>query len=419
MKIFKKKSTWYFLILSLILILGISAGGYLNVWLVDRDAIFTFNQQSSYWPTSDWKRSSPEKQGMDSAVLSKIFDEIKKKPPLRQLTHKLISTITKEPERDAFLIKSLLVIRNGFIVVEAYSDYDKSELHPIYSSTKSLVSAITGIALDTLPQVSLEQPVLEFFPKLKIMNNSVEKNVLTISNLLTMSCGFDWPEWETGYMNPQNPVYQMLSSENWISFILDKPVIQQPGTTFNYNSGCTQLLTAIIHKTTDTGIADFTQNHLFNPLGISDYIWDLDKQGIPNGSFGLNMNVSDMAKFGYLYLKGGFWDGRQIIPKNWVEESTKKHIDIPGSTGWFIDFYGYKWYIHSWGFHSLGYGGQYIFVLPDLDIVVVIVSLLAVYETLDPISFIENYIIPAAISDQPLPDNAKALANLKEKIKAL
>ena len=118
-----------------------------------------------------------------------------------------------------------------------------------------------------------------------------------------------------------------------------------------------------------------------------------------------------------LYLKGGFWDGQQIIPQKWVEESTKKHVSIPGLVGWAIDHYGYQWFIHSFGFHSLGARGQYIFVIPNLEIVVVLTSTLAVHETFDPINLVKKIILPSAKATNPIPDNQKAMAILKNRIK--
>jgi len=125
--------------------------------------------------------------------------------------------------------------------------------------------------------------------------------------------------------------------------------------------------------------------------------------------------VRDMAKFGYLFLKGGHWDNQQIISKHWVEESTKRHIDITGFIGFFLGDYGYQWYIHSFGFHSFGYKGQYIFVIPELEIVAVFISYLQPYQMFDPISLVEDYIIPAAKSNRALADNPEALALLREK----
>ena len=337
-----------------------------------------------------------------------------------------------KPTPDRLDIGSLLIIRNGYIVTEAYSSSsfsssyrirnDESQ-HPIYSSTKSFISAIFGIAEDQGKITSLDLPVLDFFPDETPQNVDKRKRALKLRHLLTMTCGFDWPELKTGYVNFENPVYQMISTSNWNKFVLDKPMIQDPGNTFNYNSGCTQLLTSIIQKQIGGDLLGFANKHLFQPLGITNYTWrlarssiDPDSKAIVNGSHGLEMRARDMAKFGFLYLKGGIWDGQKIVSRNWVEESTRRHKDITGMLGTVINDYGYLWYIHSFGFHSMGYKGQYIFVIPNLEIVAVFLSDLSATQFLEPISLVKDYIIPAVKNSHPIPENPSALVDLKKQI---
>jgi len=356
---------------------------------------FTFNPQSEYWPTKGWKTSTPEKQGMSSKILVEIFEEI---------------------ENRNVDITSLLVVRNGYIVVEANRYYAET-IHPIYSSTKSVVSAVFGIALSKGHIKNIDQTLPNYFPELSHKNGEEKKASITLKNLLTMSCGFEWPEVQMGYSNPENPAIQMLKSSNTIQYILNKPVKQQPGQNFNYNSGCSHLLLAVL-KRTGLNVADFAQENLFTPLGIpkSQYIWSQDPNGIPNGGYGLNMRSRDMAKFGYLYLKGGNWEGKQIIPKTWIEESTKKQIIMTWG-GFVADHYGYKWYIHSFGFHSLGARGQYIFVIPKQELVVVFTSNLPRFQIVIPIDLVKSYVIPAVIASRPLLENEEAIATLKSKSK--
>jgi CubicO group peptidase (beta-lactamase class C family) len=356
---------------------------------------FTFNPQSEYWPTKGWKTSTPEKQGISSKILVEIFEEI---------------------ENRNVDITSLLVVRNGYIVVEA-NRYHAETIHPIYSSTKSFVSAVFGIALSKGYVKSTDQTISDFFPELLQQNGNLTKASITLKHLLTMSCGFEWPEVQMGYSNPENPAIQMLKSSNTVQYILNKPVKQQPGQNFNYNSGCSHLLLAVL-KRTGLNVADFAQENLFTPLGISksQYIWSQDPNGIPNGGYGLNMRSRDMAKFGYLYLKGGNWKGKQLIPESWVKESTKKHIKIAWG-GYIADYYGYKWYIQTFGFHSLGSMGQYIFVIPKQEIVVVFTSNLPRFQMAIPIGLVESYVIPAVKSSRPLPENEEAIATLKYKSK--
>ncbi len=423
MKSLRKRSWLFYLGLSLLILLAVIFVSRKVINSVEKSRVFTFNSESSYWPTKSWQVSTPEEQGMDSAVLSGLFDAIKKPTPTRQIRDKIAEKVFNISTFDFLDIDAVLIVRNGFIVTEAYSnDSGIGQLHRIYSSTKSFTSALFGIAMDKGYISDLDRPVLQFFPDLSPKYMDSRKRSLTIRHLLTMTCGFDWPEWETDYSNSENIVYQLYHSDNWAKFILDKPMAEEPGTTFNYNSGCSQLLATIIHKQTGGDALDFAKKTLFDPLGIIDYEWEIadvseepNKKDVFNGTGGLNMKVRDMAKFGYLFLKGGYWENQQIISKHWVEESTKRRIEISGLAGLYLNNYGYQWYIHSFGFHSLGYKGQYIFVIPELEIVAVFISDLQPYQTFDPVGWVEKYIIGAVKSNQVLPDNSEALALLKEK----
>lgn len=365
----------------------------------DHASRFVFHSQSDYWPTGGWKTSTPEKQGMSSEVLSDLFREI------------------EDINKDTVEIYSMLIVRNGYVVAEA-NIADVDAFYQMYSTTKSFTSAMFGIALGKGHIRSIDQRVLDFFPELSRKNNDPRKASIILKHLLTMSCGLEWPEFETSYSNPENPLMQMFRSENWAEYALSRPVAQQPGLAFNYNSGCSHLLLAVLHQTR-LNVTDFAQKNLFTPLGISAdrYAWYQDRNGIPDGCSSLRMCPRDMAKFGYLYLKGGCWDGGRILPETWVEESAREHMKIPSWPFKNIHTYGYQWYIQPFGFHSLGYHGQYIFVVPDHELVVVFTSNLPRRETSIPIDLLKTYIIPAVKDSKPLPENEKALAALRSKIK--
>lgn len=353
---------------------------------------FTFNPEAEYWPTTGWRFSSPEQQGMSSEELSGVFDEIKTKH---------------------LSFKSLVIVRNGYIVAEAHR-YFPELLHGIYSSTKSVSSALMGIAIDKGHVKGVRQTLLEFFPELSKKNDNGKTGSITVKQLLNMSCGFDWPELEKGYLDFSNPAIEMMKGDT-ASYILDKPVIQEPGQHYNYNSGCSHLLLLILDRA-GLEIATFARDQLFAPLGITSYIWNRDGNGLPNGGYGLDMRARDMAKFGYLFLKGGNWDGRQVISTAWVEESSKKQIRM-NWRGFVADDYGYQWYVHPFGFHSLGYKGQYIFVIPDKELVVVFTSDLPRNQLDAPIHLVKSVIIPAVKSDRALPEDAKNLRILRNKSK--
>lgn len=423
MKKLRKRSLLLYIVLSLLILLSILLVSRLVIDSVEKNKVFSFNSESSYWPTNGWQVSSPEEQGMDSTILANLFNALKKPTLKRQIRDNIAEKVFNIPTFDFLDIDSVFIVRNGFIVSEAYSsDNGKDKLNLILSNTKSFISALFGIAMDKGYLSDIDQPVLDFFPDLKMKNMDSRKQSLTIRHLLTMTCGFDWPETETDYSNFENPYNQMIYSENWVEFVLNKPMANEPGTAFNYNSGCSQLLATIIHNKTGKNSFNFAKKTLFNPLGITDYEWGLadipddpNKEGVLNGASDLQMRVRDMAKFGYLFLKGGHWDNQQIISKHWVEESTKRHVAFKGFISLLLDDYGYQWFIHSFGFHSFGGRGNCIFVIPELEIVAVFISDLQPYQMFDPITLVEDYIIPAVKSNRSLADNPEALALLREK----
>jgi CubicO group peptidase (beta-lactamase class C family) len=398
MNAYLKKTVSQFLPILLVILISIVGLDYSVLHSVEERQAFTFNSNSSYWPTKEWKTSTPEEQGMDSALLADMFDEI------------------NEVAFD-HLIHSILIIRNGYIVVEAYyPGHDRDTLFKIHSSTKSVTSALFGIALSKGYISSLDQSVVDYFPELKIKDIGLKKQI-TLKHLLTMSSGLEWPELATIYTNPENPVMIMLGNEDSAKYVLDRPISKQPGSEFNYNSGCSQLLAAIIHKKTGNSL-EFAKKYLFSPLGISNYDWSTDSDGVINGFGGLQMRTRDMAKFGYLYLKGGHWEGQQVIPSAWVKESTSGHIKkyghLPRRN---IPYYGYQWYIHSLYFHSFGNQGQYIFVIPKHEMVVVFTSGLTPRQYSFIPHLIEHYIISSAKETKPIPKNSKAAELLNSKIK--
>lgn len=218
-----------------------------QVQAVDQKS-FVFNHQSEYWPTHSWRQTSPERQGMSSEKLLEMFKSIKQKPFSTRLRHKVSAIYLKEPERKSLIINGVLIARNGYIVAEATSSHHFEARRPIYSSTKSVLSALFGIALHQGYFQHLDQRMIDFFQDTLPENPDPLLSKISLKHLLTMTCGFQWQEWEIPYLSPENPVHQMLLSGNWIEFVFDQPISQQPGTAYNYNSGCSQLLATIIHK---------------------------------------------------------------------------------------------------------------------------------------------------------------------------
>lgn len=294
-----------------------------------------------------WKIATPEEQGLNSDTISDICEYI---------------------ERNG-RIDSFLIVKNGYLVVEEYyNGYDKDSYHNTYSCTKSFTSALIGIAIDNKHIKSVDEKVLDFFPEYEFRYVDERKKEITIEHLLTMTSGLKFGELSIPYSDMDNPFYHMIESEDWVKFVLDKPVIREPGTTFDYSTGSSHVLSAILQKATGMDTLSYAVKYLFTPLGIEedDLFWETDPQGIYFGGSWLHMKPRDMAKFGMLYLNNGTWNGNQIISKEWVIQSTKSLVYVED----YAD-YGYQWWVESSMYFAEGYNGQFIYVLKDFDMVVV------------------------------------------------
>lgn len=342
-----------------------------------------------YWPTKGWRSASPESQGMDSNLLQNMLDKIWK---------------------EDLDIDSVLVVRNGYVVLDAYNYAgDSDRKHNIYSCTKSVMSALIGIAIDKGYIKDLNQPVLDFFPKHVAKNLGADKKAMTLENILTMTTGLQCRD---SYLYNWGGLQQLRWSEDWVQFMIDLPMVEVPGTHFEYCNGASFLLSAILQEQTGMSALKFAKKHLFGPLGISDVTWPSNPQGITIGYGELSMGPQDMAKIGHLYLNDGFWDGRQIISSQWVKASTRKHIAatlLPG--------YGYQWWIVRPGVYTaVGYYGQFIMVVPEKNMVAVFTSRLGREDFYTPLGLLASYIIPATKSPTPLPENPDGEKALKSSI---
>lgn len=313
----------------------------------------------------------------------------------------LLNQVMEHIDERGFAIDSVLVVRHGYIVLEEYPSpaYNQDMLHELYSVTKSFTSALVGIAIQQDSIKSTDQKVLDFFPGRTIANLDARKQSLTLEHLLTMTAGLEWDEWTYPYMDSQgntdfrNTYVQMMFSADSVQFVLDQPMANDPGTRWVYNSGASHLLSAIIEQTTKYPTLDFAREFLFGPLGISDVIWTQHHQGPYFGGHGLCLRPRDMAKFGYLYLNDGTWDGEQIVPAEWVATSTET-----SSFPWEHTGYGYQWWtLPEIGvYEASGLFGQEILVVPDYDMVVVFTA--NIRQGPNPeLGILQRFILPAVI----------------------
>jgi CubicO group peptidase (beta-lactamase class C family) len=331
----------------------------------------------------DWKISTPEAQGVDSRKLLEMFQDIKAK------------------RGDD--LHSILIVRNGYLIAESYlAPYHKETLHNIKSASKSILSALVGIALEKKYLKSLDQTVAEFYPE--YVNNPRKKEIM-LRHLLTMTAGLVWS-------NDQEIAGSPYDLEAWKTAAMR----YVPGETYEYNTMLAHMMSAILTKASGQSAKEFADTFLFGPLGISDVQWSKDNKGIYIGGSELFLRPRDMAKFGLLYLDRGVWNGRQIVPKAWVAESTtpKESAGFDSCNGDAIK-YGYWWWIPERGFQARGINGQYIIVRPDLNMVVVATG----ENQCAVLKYLDLYIFAAASSKKPLPPNPQVVRALSRLLNEL
>ena len=338
----------------------------------------------TYWPTQGWQTSTPEEQGLDSVKLAEMLQAIQK-----QNTQ----------------IDSLLVIRNGSVLLDAYfyNPYDGTFPHDLASVTKSFMTTLIGIAADQ-GKIQLDQPVVSFFPDRTIANLDARKEHVTVRHLAGMVNGF-----ESGCMGGDEATLdRMRSSSDWVQSALDRKMVQEPGISFCYDSPGMHLLSAILQESTGMTALEFARQNLLEPLGIREVIWESDPQGYNHGWGDLHLKPRDAAKLGYLWLNNGVWEGKQIVSAAWVEDAVKPHSE----TG--QDDYGYGWWVSQDSYYAMGRGGQAIKVVPAWNAIVVTTGSGFEYDEISP-----NLIAAVIDSTKPLPANPVGVAQLDAALTAL
>jgi len=321
-----------------------------------------------YWPTQGWRTADPEAAGIYSGALDDMLEEIRSR---------------------GIGADSVTVVKDGYVVLNEYFSTYQGEPHIIYSCTKSVVSTLIGIAIEEGYIEGLDVRVLDLFPDRTAGNMSTWKEEMTLRDILTMTAGFDARD---SYLYDWEGLTTMHASPDALQYVLDLPVIEEPGTRFEYTNGVSHLLSCIITEVAGMSALEYGMDRLFEPLGIQDMEWHEDSMGRNWGYSRIYITPQDMAKIGYLFLNGGEWNGTQIVPEDWVEEATSKHVDET-----IYDGYGYQWRVSRNGYYSaVGHKGQFIHVVPELDLVVVFTSRTeADFERI--LSLLERYVIPAVI----------------------
>lgn len=300
-------------------------------------------------------------------------------------------------------LHSFLIVRDGMLVVEEYFDgWRADQLHTQQSVSKSFTSALVGIAIERDDFKGVGETVLGFYPAdMDIMHLDDRKRALRLEDLLTMRSGTDYHE--RGSNSPHDQLNRR--SRGWDRFYLDRPMTAQPGTRFQYDSGAVILTSSLLKRRTGMHADLYAEKHLFEPLGIDDYRWSKNAEGHPHTGGGLYVTPRAMAKLGLLYLRGGRWADRQVIPEAWVRASTKMHVEFGGDHRRPHEIgYGYWWWILEPDpagdgvetiYAALGYLGQHLFVIPEHEMVVVMTASISGPAMHEPIALLYSHVLPA------------------------
>jgi CubicO group peptidase (beta-lactamase class C family) len=314
---------------------------------------------------ADWSPNPPERQGMDSTTLG--------------------TGLTKLGDNASLF--SALVIRHDRLVAERYYHGSGAQRSSnVHSASKSMLQALVHIAVAKGYIASLDDAVAGYLPEY-FGDASADKKQITIRHMLTMTSGLDWTEDSTES--------EVEKASNWVQAILGRPLVSGPGTTYNYSSGNTHVVSAVLEKATGMSICRFAHQYLFGPMGITAEHWGRDPQGIFSGGYNVSLTPREMAKFGLLYLHDGKWGGRPLVPHSAVRaaqaQTTRVDDTVGYSEGWWMRTIAGRSMYFAWG-----YGGQFIYVIPSADIVLVTsenTSDNTVNKEIDAMAFIRDYLL--------------------------
>jgi CubicO group peptidase (beta-lactamase class C family) len=310
-------------------------------------------------PGDDWKVSTPAEQGLDPMLVAELYLDAAEMETLY----------------------GLLVIRDGYLIAEGYFNEGSVEQKArLQSVTKSYTSALVGIALDQGCLSSVDQKMMDFFPEVAGQITDPRKEQITIRDLLKMRAGYPWEETDPA-------LWEGLLSGHYLPLIEEFPLIADPGTEFNYSNLTSNWLGIIIARVCGTDLKSYAEEHLFLPIDAEVGDWGTDRDGHNNGCADLHSTARDMARFGLLYLNDGEYEGNQIISADWVHDSLQTYSEDAWVTEaklnkvgrYFRDLgYGYQWWSARVGDHHLdfawGHGGQYIVLLDELDMIIVVTA---------------------------------------------
>jgi CubicO group peptidase (beta-lactamase class C family) len=329
-------------------------------------------------------RSSPEEQGISSASVLEFVEAANK---------------------NIDSLHSIILVRHGQVVAEGWwAPYSANTPHMLFSLSKSFTSTAVGLAAAE-GKLSIDDPVLKFFPDEAPTEPSANLKAMRLSDLLRMSTG-------------QQSEPARRPTEPWTKTFLAQQVPFKPGTHFLYNTSATYMLSAAVQKATGQTVLDYLKPRLFEPLGIEKPTWEASPQGISAGGYGLSVRTEDIAKFGQLYLQKGKWNGKQLVPEAWIEAATVRQTSNGSNpkSDW-DQGYGYQfWRCRHGAYRGDGAFGQYCIVLPEQDAVIAITA--GVRDMQAVLNLIWDKLLPA-LKPSPLPVNENAAKSLAGALKGL
>lgn len=336
------------------------------------------------WPTKGWPKGTPGIAGLDEGVLARFDADVAGGKYMfidsfqvfrcgtevfaRKYAHDYGQIYGKEAKTKGPLNARLTGPYNYFDP-DWHPFYHGTDMHSMQSVSKTVTSVIFGVAITRGDfKAGLNTPILKFFDVARVKNVDDRKRRMTLKDVLTMTTGLNWNE-EVPYDDPRSDSSLMEATDDWVQYVIDKPMAEEPGKVFNYSSGATELLAYIFQKETGQDIDAYGEKYLFAPLGIKHH-WKRTYLGVIDTEGGLYLSGEDLAKIGYLYLHDGLWDGKQVVSKDWVKESLKPYIDAEEHFR-----YGFKWWLYplngKFVWMARGFGGQELMVFPEENLIVV------------------------------------------------
>jgi CubicO group peptidase (beta-lactamase class C family) len=333
-------------------------------------------------------------------------------PEAEGVSSKAIITFLDSAAASRHEFHSFMFLRHGKVIAEGWwNPYSPDLKHTLNSASKSFTSTAIGFAINE-KKISLDDKVAAFFPEYLPDTITINLSNLRIRDLLTMSTG-------------QRREPQLTGNEKWVKPFLAMPFINEPGTTYRYNSVASYMLSAIITKVTGQKVIDYLTPRLFEPLSIEGADWETDAYGINTGGWGLRLKTEDLAKFGQFYLQKGKWNGVQLLPKKWVEEATSLKIyQNPGmtqskrdSSNDGVQGYCYQfWRARNNSYQANGANGQFVLVMPDKDAVIILTA--DSPDMWGELEMVWKYLYPG-IKNKALPADEKSSTEMKQRLASL